>query len=142
MKIKNFNVSEDFIEMGEKEKTKYLLDNYKNMEYIYSEKEKNLINLINEFREKNNLPKFTVNSSIKLPNYVINEPSELMINPEQNLFEKKNKKYLFRYPVGEFEQKFKNKEPNIISVLLNENLNHINIIIKDNIEYIHIYQKY
>ena len=141
IKIKKYNVSEDFLEMGEIEKSKYLLDNYKNMEYTNSEKEKNLINAINEFRKNNNLPKFRTQNSFRLPNYVIKEPSEIMINPGQNLFIKNaNKKYLFRYSVGEFEEKLKNKEPNIISVLLNEDLNAIRIITKDNTEFIHIYR--
>ena len=64
-----------------------------------------------------------------------------MINPQQNLFEKLNKKYLFRYPIGEFEKNFNNKNPEIISVLLNKNLNSLQIITKDNIEYIYVYQK-
>ena len=141
IKIKKFKVSEDFIEMTENEKKKFLLDNYKNMEYVNSVEEKNLINLINEFREKNNLPKFLVNFSFKLPNYIIKQPSEIMINPQQNLFEKLNKKYLFRYPIGEFEKNFNNKNPEIISVLLNKNLNSLQIITKDNIEFIYVYQK-
>ena len=141
IKIKKFKVSEDFIEMTENEKKEFLLDNYKNMEYVNSVEEKNLINLINEFREKNNLPKFLVNFSFKLPNYIIKQPSEIMINPQQNLFEKLNKKYLFRYPIGEFEKNFNNKNPEIISVLLNKNLNSLQIITKDNIEFIYVYQK-
>ena len=141
IKIKKFNVSEDFLEMKAKEKTKFLLDNYKNMEYTNSSEEKNLINSINEFREKNNLPKFSFNNTFKLPNYIINEPSEFKMHPEQNLFSKLNKKYLFRYPIGEFEKNFKNKDPIIISVLLNDKLNYITIITKDNIEFIYIYQK-
>ena len=141
IKIKKFKVSEDFIEMAENEKKKFLLDNYNNMEYMNSVEEKNLINLINEFREKNNLPKFLVNNSFKLPNYIIKQPSEIMINPQQNLFEKSNKKYLFRYPIGEFEKNFNNENPDIISVLLNKNLNSLQIITKDNIEFIYVYQK-
>ena len=64
-----------------------------------------------------------------------------MINPQQNLFEKSNKKYLFRYPIGEFEKNFNNENPDIISVLLNKNLNSLQIITKDNIEFIYVYQK-
>ena len=141
IKITKFNVSEDFLEMRENEKSKFLLDNYKNMEYTNSQREKDLINSINEFREENNLPIFQFQNSFTLPNYVMNEPSEIMINPEQNLFVKyTKKKYLFRYSVGEFQEKFKNKEPNIISVLLNGDLNAIRIITKDNTEFIDIYQ--
>lgn len=101
----------------------------------------NLIILINEFREKNNLQKFSVSKSLRLPNYVMKESSEIMINPEKSFFNKLNKKFLFKYPVGEFENKFKNKDPNILSVLLKDNLNHINIITKDNTEFIHIYER-
>ena len=65
-----------------------------------------------------------------------------MINPEQNLFTKLNKKYLFRYPIGEFENKFKNKDPNILDVLQKENMNYIKIITKGNIEFVYIYENY
>ena len=67
------------------------------------------------------------------------EHTDMMINPEQNFFIVGNKKYLFRYNVSEFEKNFKSEEPNILSVLLKEELNYINIINKDNIEYILIY---
>ena len=137
--IKKFKVSEDFLEMGEKDKTKYLLDNYKNMVYINTEEEKNLITSVNEFRVKHNLPEFGIRYSFKLPKYIMKEHTDMMINPEQNFFIVGNKKYLFRYNVSEFEKNFKSEEPNILSVLLKEELNYINIINKDNIEYILIY---
>ena len=66
----------------------------------------------------------------------MNEPAEIMINPDKNIFKLSDKEYLFKYPVGEFEIIFKNRDMNILSILSNANLNHIKIITKKNCEYI------
>ena len=136
IKINDYKVSNDFLKMNEKEKTQFLLNNYKNMEYINTNDEKNLITMINAYREKNNLPILKFNKKLKLNDY-IKESSEIMINPEQNLFIE-DKEYLFKYPIGDFEKEFKNKNYNILAVLQKENLNYIKIITKDNFEFIYI----
>ena len=51
-----------------------------------------------------------------------------------------NKKYLFRYPIGDFATKFRNKDNNILSIFLKDNLNHIQIIVYQNVEYIFAYE--
>ena len=51
-----------------------------------------------------------------------------------------NKKYLFRYPIGDFATKFRNKDNNILSIFLKDNLNHIQIIVYQNVEYIFVYE--
>jgi hypothetical protein len=66
----------------------------------------------------------------------MNEPAEIMINPDQHLFKLSDKEYLFKYPVGEFEINFKNRDINILAILSIANLNHIKIITKNNFEYI------
>ena len=48
------------------------------------------------------------------------------------------KKYLLRYPAGEFEVLYGNKDKNIISILSKNNLNHIQMINQNKIEYIYI----
>ena len=63
-----------------------------------------------------------------------------MLWPDKNIFKLSNKKYLFKYPIGKFEINFKNKDKNILSILLKDNLNHIQIITYQNIEYIFIYE--
>ena len=63
-----------------------------------------------------------------------------MLWPNKNIFKIPNKKNLFKYPIGKFEINFKNKDKNILSILLKDNLNYIQIITYQNIEYIFIYE--
>ena len=61
--------------------------------------------------------------------------------PEENIFKISNKEYLFKYPIGEFEKKFKNSDVNIINILLKDILNYIQIVTQKESEYIFIIEK-
>jgi len=136
--IESYNVSKEFSTMPERDRKHFLLNNYKNIQYKNTLDQQYLIKIINEYRESNNLPKLLVDKFRKIPNFIMNEPAEIMINSDQHIFKLSDKEYLFKYPVGEFEINFKNKEINIIEILSKENLNHIKIITKKNFEYIFI----
>ncbi len=139
IKISNFLVSNDFMKMNKKNKIQFLLDNYDNIYYEITDEEYRLINLINLYRLKNFLSKLYFNNKLRLNNFML-EFSETIIFPEKNFFVIENKKYLFKYPVGEFENEFKNENPIILTILQKENLNYIEIITKDNIQFIYIYE--
>jgi hypothetical protein len=134
--IAEYNVTKDFSHMSERDRKIFLLNNYKNFEYKNTLDQHYLIKIINEYRENNNLPKLLKDKFRKIPNIIMNEPAEIMINPDQHIFKLSDQEYLFKYPVGEFEIIFKNRDKNILSILSNENLNHIKIITKNNFEYI------
>ena len=134
--ISNYNVTKDFSNMSERDRKTFLLNNYKNIQYKNTLDQQYLIKIINEYREKNNLPKLLNDKFKKIPDIIMNEPAEIMINPDKNIFKLSDKEYLFKYPVGEFEIIFKNRDMNILSILSNANLNHIKIITKKNCEYI------
>ena len=134
--IYNYNVTKDFSNMSERDRKTFLLNNYKNIQYKNTLDQQYLIKIINEYREKNNLPKLLNDKFKKIPDIIMNEPAEIMINPDQNIFILSDKEYLFKYPVGEFEIIFKNRDMNILSILSNANLNHIKIITKKGCEYI------
>ena len=139
--IIRYNVSEDFTKMSERDRKTFLLDNYKNIKYETTSDQINLIKIINEFRENNNLPKLLNNRLISIPYFIMNEPAEIMINPDQHFFKLSDKEYLFKYPIGEFEINFNNRDINILAILSNANLNHIKIITKKNFEYIYIFKE-
>ena len=127
--------------MSEKERKELILQNYKKYQYKITDEQKNLINEINTFRDDNDIPKLKFDKENKIPEFIIEKPSEMILFPEENIFEISNKKYLFKYPIGEFEKKFKNNDVNIINILLKDNLNYIQIVTEKENEYLLIFEK-
>ena len=138
IKINNYKISQDFINMNEKERKRFLLNNYKNMQYVNDTKQKNLLILINSFREKNNLDKFSLDKIKRIPPCFMKKYTEVEINKEENVFKLNNKLYLFKFLDGELEKKLNNNDINsdMYDVLRNEELNHIKIVNKNKFEYI------
>ena len=138
IKINNYKISQDFINMNEKERKRFLLNNYKNMQYVNDTKQKNLLILINNFREKNNLDKFSLDKIKRIPPCFMKKYTEVEINKEENVFKLNNKLYLFKFLDGELEKKLNNNDINsdMYDVLRNEELNHIKIVNKNKFEYI------
>ena len=138
IKINNYIISQDFINMNEKERKRFLLNNYKNMQYVNDTKQKNLLILINSFREKNNLDKFSLDKIKRIPPCFMKKYTEVEINKEENVFKLNNKLYLFKFLDGELEKKLNNNDINsdMYDVLRNEELNHIKIVNKNKFEYI------
>ena len=138
IKINNYKISQDFINMNEKERKRFLLNNYKNMQYVNDIKQKNLLILINSFREKNNLDKFSLDKIKRIPPCFMKKYTEVEINKEENVFKLNNKLYLFKFLDGELEKKLNNNDINsdMYDVLRNEELNHIKIVNKNKFEYI------
>ena len=110
IRIDNYRISQDFINMDEIGRKQFLLNNYKNMKYINSNEQIRLIGLINEFREKNNLNKFSLDKYKNVPGCFIKQYTEVEINKEENVFKLSNKLYLFKFLDGEFENKLKNND--------------------------------
>ena len=131
----------NFENLSEKERKKLILQNYKKYQYEITDEQKNLINEINIFRDDNNIPKLKFDKENKIPEFIIEKPSEMILFPEENIFEISNKKYLFKYPIGEFEKKFKNNDEEIINILLKDNLNYIQIVTQKENEYLLIFEK-
>ena len=140
IKINNYELPKDFEKLPKKERKQLVLDNYKDFKYNISHQQKELIKTINDFRGINNIPLLGICQCRQIPDFLINESSEVMMFPDQNIFKLSNKKYLFKYQNGIFEICFKNKDKNILSILFKDNLNHIQIITHQNIEYILIYE--
>ena len=142
IEISNYLLPDNFHKMSQKAKKKYISDNKYNFQFFLTDQQLDLISLINEFREKNNLEKFTIDWDKKLPNFILDESSELILFTYNNIFQIANQTYLFRYKIGEFEKNLRNNNQDILDILSKENLNRI-IVIKQNItEYILVYESY
>ena len=98
-----------------------------------------LINLINEYRIKYHLPRLIFNEEERVPDFIINDNSEVMLLGYKNIFKFSKRKYLFKYRINEFENNLLNKDRNILEIILIEDLNKISVIDIDNFEYILIY---
>ena len=126
IQIKEFNIEIfNYFEVSQKQ---YISNNLKYLEYDYSEYDSKIFREINDFREKNNLTKFTI--KYNLPDFIINEISEIFLFKSQHLFKLGKNKYLFKYELGKFDYYFLSNNKELINMLLKKDLNTINIIEK------------
>lgn len=136
--IKSHTISNKIIKLTKKKQFQYLLNECKYIEYFLTKEQIDLINLINEYRIKYNLEKLLFDKNNRIPDFIIKKPSEVMLNPAQNIFQLSQKEYLFRYPIGNFKIQFQNKENNMIRILSNNDINFIKIIGQKEYEYIYL----
>lgn len=137
IKIKENELPDDFLKLRQK----YILENSNNFEIFISDKQKELINLINDLRERNNINKLIIDENIILTDSILENNTEIIFFEEKNIFKLYNKQYLFIYPIGEFEKKIKNGNKEIINILLKDNLFYIQIYNKYKKEYIFIFEE-
>jgi len=142
IEINGFLFPDYFHKMSNEAKNKFINDNKYNFQFLLNHEQLDLISLINDFRERNNLEKFTIDWDKNLPNFILNESSEIMLFSFNHIFKLPNQNYLFKYKVGIFEKKFKNNEKDIINILLKPNLNRIIIINQNMTEYVLVYESY
>ena len=137
--INDFELTNNFHKMSKKDKKNLIFKNRTKFQYTHSTRHLHLINLINEYRIKYHLPRLLFNEEERIPDFVINDNSEVMLLGYKNIFKFSKRKYLFKYRINEFEQNLLNKDGNILEIILNEDLNKICVIDIDNFEYILIY---
>jgi len=142
IEINGFLLPDDFNKMSNESKKKFIDDNKYNFQFLLNHSQLDLISLINDFRERNNLEKFTIDWDKKLPSFILNDSSEIMLFAYKHIFKLPNQNYLFKYKIGEFEKKFKNNEQEILNILLKSNLNRIIIINQNMTEYVLVYESY
>ena len=137
IRINDYILPDNFNNWEKNERKNFILNNYK---FFQCSESQNLNYLkdsyINEYRKNNNILTLISNEDKTIPDFIINEPGEIMLFPEHNFFKLSNKEYLFKYN-DELENKIKNKDKDIMEILLKENINSIkSIITKGNKEYI------
>ena len=142
IEISHFLLPNNFHKMNAVTKRKFINDNKYNFQFLLTQTQLDLISLLNEFRENNNLEKFTIDWERKLPKFFLKEKTELMLFTYHTILKIANQCYLFRYKIGKFESNFRNNDQEILNILLKPNLNRIIMIKQNTIEYILIYESF
>lgn len=117
-----------------KNQKKYISNIANQLGYNYLERDFKIIEKINNFRRKNNLEELKIKYG--LPDFIINEKSEVILFKSKHLFKLSDNKYLLKYEVGKFNEHFENNDKELINIILKENLNRISIVVQGNIQYI------
>jgi len=138
-KINEFQLPSKFDKLNKKEQYEFIFkkENIEKYEYILNANQILLINKINNIRDNYNIPKLKYNTTECLPDFIVNEKTELVFNEEKYIHKISDNLYIFNYPKNEFQNLLYTTE--IISILTNDYLDSINILEKNSIELISIY---
>ena len=142
VKIIYFVLPDDFGAKTKQEKINCIVKVMKSFQFYNLKEEMDLIADINNFRIQNHLPELSISTNKQIPQFIINPPINLMLNTCNNVYKYHENRYLFRYQIGEFENKLRNKEEVITNILLKEDLNSIIVIRQGIIQYIEIYESF
>ena len=140
IKIDDFKLPENFNEMNDYERKKYIINNRNRLEIYNSIEKEDLIASINDLRTENNIKQLIYDKRIYFEDLVFDKYSEHILFSNKHIYKMSINNYLFIYPINEFKKRFYKKEKNIINILLSKNLEGILIIEKNNNEYIFIYK--
>ena len=140
IKIDDFKLPENFNEMKEYSRKRYIINNKNRFEIFNPIDKEDLINAINDFRTENNIKKLIYDERIYFEDLVFDKYSEHILFDSKHNYKMSSKNYLFIYPINEFKKRFNKKEKNIINILLSKNFARILIIEKDNDEFIFLYK--
>ena len=137
--IIDFELSLEFENYNKIEKKEFIFkkENIKEYEYKLNENQINLIDKINDIRKKNHIPLLKYFEREKLPEFIINEKTQIIFNDNENLFKLSPNFYVFKYPKNEFKNFLNNNQ--ILNIITIETLNEINIIEQSNFVFISIY---
>ena len=140
IKINEYELPDNFEKMNKNERKKFVLQNLKNYENKITDKQKELIDLINNLRRENDINDLENNDKKTIPEFIFKKPAEVLLMPSKKIFKLSNKKYIFKYPLNELEKVVIDKNKEILNILLKDNLNHIQIVNQNDIEYIMIFE--
>ena len=127
-KINDYPLPTNFDSLNLKEKMDLLKKYECHFQYSLKDKNVELINSINELREKNNISLLIYNKLENLDTFF----NEEKLN---------NDSHIFIYSLGEFKNKLVKKEEDIIKILLKKNFRYIIILEKEHQEYIFLYSE-
>ena len=105
--------------------------------YKQDESQINLIKKINDIRKGYHIPLLIYYKIELLPEFIINEKTQLIFNDNENIFRLSDNFYIFKYPINEFQNFLNNNQ--ILNIITIETLKEINIIQQNNFEFISIY---
>jgi hypothetical protein len=136
IKIKKYEIPDNLESI--ENKRKYFESKVNDLEIEYSRNDLNLIESINNYRQKNNLNELIID--YKIPNFIIKESTEIILSAS-NIIKISNIKYLFRLNIEDDFEKIKEDE-NMINILLKPFLNKINIAQQGKIKYMTVYDDF
>ena len=139
IKIESFVLPENFPKWKKKERKRFISDNYSKFE-LYNQNEVGIRICLNMVKEKDH-QKFEKYDIKRIPEYIMDEPGEMMLYPDRNIFKLSNKEYIFRYPINEFENILsKNSDDNVKNILSKDNLTFYQVITKNDKEIINVFE--
>ena len=142
IKIEDYELPEEFLTYNKRERKKYISENAFKFRYYKSAQQYDLINLINSYRIKFGINKYDPHDLSKIPQDMLNLPSEAIFFDYKNIFFVGHNKYIIKYPVGEFRRKLIQENDVIMKIISKEYLNRINIINREpENEYIYLWEK-
>ena len=136
IKIKKYELPDNLESI--ENKRKYFESKVDDLEIEYSRNDLNLIESINNYRQKNNLNELIID--YKIPNFIIKESTEIILSASK-IIKMSNIKYLFRLNIEDDFEKIKEDE-NIINILLKPFINKINIAQQGKIKYMTVYEDF
>ena len=140
--ISDFELPTEFDDLNNIGKIQMIFkkENMKRYKCELDDTQKILINKIVQLRRQNNIPefrKFSYYGKHHLPDYIINQKTELIFYEKKNIYKFYNNFYLIKYPISECQKDI--NDNNIINIITKNFLDRINIIRKDDYEYISLY---
>ena len=140
IKIESFELPENFQNWKKKERKRFISDNYSKFK-LYNQNEVGISMYLNMVKTKYHIPQFEKYDIQRMPKYIMDEPGEMMLYPDRNIFKLSNKDYIFRYPIGEFENILrKNSDDNVKNILSKDNLTFYQVITKNDKEIINVFE--
>lgn len=136
IEINDLKIDDNFSKKNPAEKKRCILNKTEEMIVKYSENEKYIFQSINKYRKENKLDDLKYVN--KIPEFIV-EGNSLVKYSLNNIIKIRYKKYLFKYPSGEFLSQLNVKNKNILDILSLDYLNSIKIVRIDKIEYILVY---
>ena len=138
--IIEFELPSETYNLNNKNAQIFKKENVEKYKYSLNENQINLIRNINDIRRRNN--NITLLNYVReenLPEFIINEKTELIFNGHKNIFKLSSSFYIFKYPKNEFQNLLNNSQ--ILNIITIDELNEINIIEQNNIEFISVYKR-
>ena len=143
-KFKGINIiekelPESFNNLNEKEKNEFIFkkENVKEYEYKLNKSQINLIQKINDIRKENHIPLLKYYQIEYLPDFIINEKTQLIFKDNEDIFKLSENFYVFKYPINEVQNFLNNNK--ILNIITNKKLKTIEIIEQNDFDFILIY---
>ena len=138
--IKYYTLPQNFDKWSKKERKRFVTDNSKKYRYNTDNRTEYGMNMllmsINQLRKQYLLPNITIDYRRIIPNFVIKEPSEMLLYQGNKIIKLSNKEYLFKMDINHMLIEITEKNNEILNIIRKNNLNYINYIIMNKNDYI------